>query len=74
MGLTVGDRVALERRIDTLYATFDERTRNNQELMKTLTARIEGFTKLVWFGLGLATASLIVQLIRVIVLLILRET
>lgn len=68
MGLMYGDRVALQNQINVLKAVVElERTRNIAEAAKNARNRV-----LAWVAVAVASASLIVQLTRIVTLLVMK--
>lgn len=78
-GLTYGDRVILEKRIENLQgyitshvdARSDEANRFYATRMLPLEQEVAKLRTVVWFAVGLAVASLSVQLIRIIAMIVL---
>lgn len=86
MGLDIvrgpkGDRVIVDEQLAIIArqieiehswveALLDERRKRDAHQV----SRVDKLQNLVWFGVGLATASLTVQVVRIAVLLVLRDT
>lgn len=72
--LSLGDRVAIERRIDRFESRVEQHISERdkqassfyQTRMMPLEAKVERNTRLVWFGLGVASATLIISAIEVV--------
>lgn len=69
-----GDRVALERRLDTIQrvteAHLSERAGEATRFFTVLDASMARLRSVAWFALGMATASLVVQLIRIVAVIL----
>lgn len=78
-GLTFGDRVVLEQKLAILesqlageHAWVEGLLQERQRRDVNWQTRVDRQRNLIWFALGMASASLVVQLIRIVTLLVIK--